>query len=35
MFFGEALAFLVFILMRRRDPETFNLRMLDAKSKGK
>lgn len=35
MFFGEALAFVIFIFMKRRDPETFNVRMLDAKSSGK
>jgi drug/metabolite transporter (DMT)-like permease len=35
MFFGEALAFVIFIFMKRRDPETFNVRMLDAKSQGK
>lgn len=35
MFFGEALAFVIYIFMKRRDPETFNVRMLDAKSLGK
>jgi drug/metabolite transporter (DMT)-like permease len=35
MFFGEALAFLIYIIMKRRDPETFNIRMLDANSQGK
>jgi drug/metabolite transporter (DMT)-like permease len=35
MFFGEALAFVIYMFMKRRDPETFNVRMLDAKSKGK
>ena len=35
MFFGEALAFVIYIFMKRRDPETFNVRMLDAKSQGK
>jgi drug/metabolite transporter (DMT)-like permease len=35
MFFGEALAFVIYIFMKRRDPETFNMRMLDAKSQGK
>lgn len=35
MFFGEALAFAVFIFMSKRDPETFNMRRMEAKSKGK
>jgi drug/metabolite transporter (DMT)-like permease len=35
MFFGEALAFVIYIFMKRRDPETFNMRMLEAKSQGK
>ena len=35
MFFGEFLALLVFIVMTRRDPEGYKMRMLEAKSKGK
>jgi drug/metabolite transporter (DMT)-like permease len=35
MFFGEALAFAVFYFMSKRDPETFNVRKMEAKSKGK
>lgn len=35
MFFGEALAFLIFLFMKKRDPETFNMRMLEAKTQGK
>ena len=35
MFFGEFLALIVFIVMTRRDPEGYKMRMLEAKSKGK
>jgi drug/metabolite transporter (DMT)-like permease len=35
MFFGEALAFLIYLFMKKRDPETFNMRMLEAKTQGK
>lgn len=34
MFFGEFLALFVFLIMRKRDPESFKLRMLNAKSAG-
>jgi len=34
MFFGEFLALFVYIAMKRRDPESFKMRMLEAKSKG-
>lgn len=35
MFIGESLSLLVYYLMKRRDEETFKMRMLEAKSKGK
>lgn len=35
MFFGEFLALFVYLFMKKRDPEGFKMRMLDAKSKGK
>lgn len=35
MFFGESLALVMFFVMKRRDKEGFNMRMLEAKSKGK
>jgi drug/metabolite transporter (DMT)-like permease len=35
MFIGESLALLVYFIMKRRDEETYKMRMLEAKSKGK
>ena len=35
MFFGEFLSLLVFFAMKRRDPEGFKMRELEAKSQGK
>ena len=34
MFFGEFLAIFVYLFMKKRDPEGFKMRMLEAKSKG-
>lgn len=35
MFFGEALALLIYYVMKSRDEEGHKMRMLDAKSKNK
>ena len=35
MFFGEFLALVAFLVMKKRDPEGFKMRALEAKSKGK
>jgi hypothetical protein len=35
MFFGEFLCLGLYFLMKRRDPDGFRMRMLEAKSKGK
>jgi drug/metabolite transporter (DMT)-like permease len=35
MFVGESLSLLVYHFLKRRDEETYKMRMLDAKSKGK
>lgn len=35
MFLGEALCFVLYLVMKKRDPDSFRLRMLEAKSKGK
>jgi len=35
MFFGEFLAIFVFLFSKKRNPEAFKMRMLEARSKGK
>jgi len=35
MFFGETLAYIVYLILKKRDPESFKMRKLEAKSKGK
>lgn len=35
MFFGEALALIIYFVMKKRDEEGFKMRLLEAKSKGK
>lgn len=35
MFIGEALALAIYFFKKRRDPETYQMRMLEAKSEGK
>jgi drug/metabolite transporter (DMT)-like permease len=35
MFVGEFLCIILYFIMRRRDPDAFRMRLLDAKSKGK